>query len=71
MKRVKRAWNGGSREAAMEASRRRTEEAIMAGCERCPTCHGSGLLEANVCKTCGAAGFLVPPDGMPLPRVTR
>lgn len=68
MKRARRVWNGGSREAAMAASRQRTEEAIASGCERCPTCHGEGLTGAQtICPQCGAAGFLVPPGGMPLP----
>ena len=69
MSKVRKAWNGGSREAAMRESARRTEEAIASGCERCPTCNGRGLLdELTICPQCGAAGFLVPPGGMPLPR---
>jgi hypothetical protein len=66
MKRRK-AWNGGSREAALAESKRRTEEAIASGCPRCPECNGDGLLNATtICPTCGAAGFLVPPGGMPI-----
>jgi len=65
MKRARKAWNGGSREAALAESRQRTEDAIASGCERCPTCHGEGLVEADICPRCGAAGFLVPPGGMP------
>ena len=65
MKRRK-AWNGGSREAALAESKRRTEEAIASGCLRCPECKGDGLLNATICPTCHAAGFLVPRGGMPL-----
>ena len=63
----RKAWNGGSREAAMAAARRRTEQAIASGCERCPECGGAGLLNGEaICPACGAAGFLVPPGGMPM-----
>ena len=70
--RVRKAWLGGSREAAAREARQRTEDAIASGCERCPMCHGEGLLDAvTICPQCRAAGFLVPPGGMPLPRERR
>ena len=68
MKRYPRAWNGGSREAAMEAAQKAAEAAIASGCHRCPTCNGKGLLPGPViCARCGAAGYLVPAGGMPKP----
>lgn len=66
MTRARKAWNGGSREAAMQASRDATEAAIASGCPRCPECHGEGLLpDHTICPTCGAAGHPIPPGGMP------
>ena len=62
----RKAWNGGTLGAAMTEAARRTEAAIAAGCERCPSCHGHGLVDAlTICPRCGAAGFLAPPEGMP------
>lgn len=65
----RKAWNGGSREAAMREAKDRTERAIASGCPRCPTCQGEGMFTAppRVCDTCGAAGYLVPEGGMPAP----
>jgi hypothetical protein len=67
IRRVRKAWNGGSPEAALAAAHRRTEEAIAAGCPRCPICQGDGgQSAAALCPTCGGAGCLVPAAGMPL-----
>lgn len=67
-----KAWNGGSREAALAAADGRTERAIQSGCPRCSRCDGVGALEDEnqllaVCLDCGGAGFLVPAGGMPVP----
>ena len=70
MRKVRRAWNGGSREAALKAAHDASEAAIASGWERCPGCGGSGRapgLPPTVCPQCGGAGFLVPSEGMPLP----
>lgn len=69
MKRARKAWNGGSRDAAMAAAQQRTEEAIASGCPRCVLCAGDGGLAAgDICPHCCGAGFLVPPGGMPVPK---
>jgi len=68
VRRARKAWNGGSVEAAMAAATERAERAIAADCPRCPTCEGAGLLPGPVvCATCGAAGYLVPEGSMPAP----
>ena len=69
---VVKTWNGGSREAALEAAADRTEKAIASGCPRCGRCDGIGALEDEqqllaICPDCGGAGFLVPAGGMPMP----
>jgi hypothetical protein len=65
-KRARKAWNGGSKEAAMTAARQYAERAIASGCERCPTCEGKGLLDGpTFCLHCSSAGFFVPEGGMP------
>ena len=72
MSSVKRAWNGGSREAALAAAQRRADEAIAAGCQRCTACKGDGGMSTGViCLGCGGAGFLVPPGGMPIIRIQK
>lgn len=72
MKRLRKAWNGGSIEAALKAAREFTERAIKAGCIRCDNCGGQGGSEANgVCVQCGGAGFLVPAEGMPFMEHTQ
>lgn len=38
----RKAWNGGSREAAIAAAKLQTELAIGVGCLRCPACAGEG-----------------------------
>ena len=65
----RKAWNGGSPDAAMKAARERTEAAIASGCPRCPDCGGTGGDRdvMTICGTCRGAGFLVPKGGMPLP----
>lgn len=68
MKRARKAWNGGSREAAMALADKRTDEAIASGCERCPTCAGRGfVVRPEICRQCGGCGFLIPAGGMPVP----
>lgn len=72
-RRARKAWNGGSRERAMDLARERTEAAIASGCPRCLICHGTGGGENPlwICGDCGGAGFLVPIGGMPIPGSAR
>lgn len=71
LNRVRKAWNGGSREAALAIAHDRTERAIASGCPRCNRCNGAGALQDEdqllaLCPDCGGAGYLVPPNGMPM-----
>lgn len=62
-----RCWNGGSRKTAMAEAKRRTEQAITFGCERCPFCRGLGIMLGDpkyLCESCSGSGFLVPECGI-------
>jgi DnaJ-class molecular chaperone len=68
MRRVRKAWNGGSIEAAMEAARNRRDAMITQGATLCDECGGEGgLRESGVCQQCRGAGCILPADGLKLP----
>jgi len=68
MKKVKRAWNGGSIERAMEFARQRRDEMISQGAWLCDECNGEGgTVLAGVCQQCHGAGCIIPADGLRLP----
>jgi len=67
MKRTRKAWNGGSVEAALSAARQRNEIAISQGAMRCGDCGGEGALnDVTICPLCRGAGILAPPGGVQL-----
>jgi DnaJ-class molecular chaperone len=75
-KRVRKAWNGGSREAAIEYANARRDKMIEQGAALCYRCDGEGIVEGvvagdteyerRVCVDCGGAGVIVPPEGLRL-----
>lgn len=56
MKKHQKAWNGGSKEAALELARQRIENSIARGAIRCIACQGSQIIGDDLCPTCGGAG---------------
>jgi len=67
MTRVRKAWNGGSIEAAMEAARVRRDKMIAQGASLCDECNGEGgSVASGVCIECHGAGVILPPGGLKL-----
>ena len=68
MTKVRKAWNGGSIEAAMESARRLRDEMIKQGAWLCDECGGEGGLPVSgVCQQCRGAGCIIPSEGLKLP----
>jgi len=68
MAEARKAWNGGSIEAAMEFARQRRDEMIRQGAWLCDECNGEGgTILAGVCQQCHGAGCIIPADGLKLP----
>ena len=66
-KRVRKAWNGGSIEAAMQYARERRNKIIEQGASLCDECKGEGGLPiSGLCRQCHGAGYIVPPEGLKL-----
>jgi hypothetical protein len=65
MSQVKKAWNGGSIEAAMQYGRERRDEMISQGATLCDECNGEGgTILAGVCQQCHGAGCIIPAEGL-------
>lgn len=67
MRKVRKAWNGGSREAAMIAARKQVDVLIEQGAMLCSECLGEGHVHDHLCIKCRGAGCIVPPGGLKLP----
>lgn len=62
-----KAWNGGSRERAMELARERVDKMIEQGASLCAECNGAGgTYTSGVCIACRGAGCILPPGGLTL-----
>lgn len=63
-----RAWNGGSRERAMEIAAQRRDKMLEQGASTCAACGGEGALdETNVCPQCTGSGVILPAGGLQIP----
>ncbi len=67
MKRARKAWNGGSIEAAMEYARKQRDKMIEQGATLCDECGGEGGTIFGVCQQCRGAGCIIPADGLRIP----
>jgi hypothetical protein len=66
---ARKAWNGGSVEAAMQSAREWRDKAIAQGASLCDECGGEGGSQASgVCIQCHGAGCILPPEGLALER---
>jgi hypothetical protein len=63
---MRRAWNGGSIERAMELARERNNKLIAQGASLCDECNGNGGTIHGVCIGCRGAGVILPPEGLTL-----
>ena len=66
---ARRAWNGGTQEAAAEYARKLTATMIEQGATLCERCTGEGIYIADrggICSACRGAGVIIPPDGLKL-----
>lgn len=64
MRRVRKAWNGGSRERALELARERVNVMISQGATLCTECEGYGGSNDALCSSCRGAGCHLPPEGL-------
>lgn len=65
MRRARKAWNGGSIEAAMQHARGLRDKAIEQGATLCDECGGAGGSPiSGVCYQCRGAGCIPPPGGL-------
>lgn len=60
------AWNGGSRERAMELARDRVDVMVSQGATLCTECDGHGGTSDALCDVCRGAGCFLPPEGLKL-----
>ena len=67
MTRCRKAWNGGSIEAAMRAARERVDVLVRQGATICDKCGGDGGSEFDgLCQECFGAGCVLPEGGLKL-----
>lgn len=64
--RVRKAWNGGSRERALELARDRVDVMVAQGAALCTECDGHGGTSQALCVRCRGAGCILPPEGLKL-----
>lgn len=68
MSTVRKAWNGGSIEAALQYAKERRDVMISQGASLCDECAGEGGLQASgICQQCHGSGCIIPADGLRLP----
>jgi|SRR5882672_798027 len=69
MKRTRKAWRGGSVEAAMRYAREDRDKTIEQGATLCDECNGEGVCPiSGVCFQCRGAGCVLPSGGLQLPK---
>ena len=64
---ARRAWNGGTQEAAAEYARKMTATMVEQGATICGRCAGEGLYIADrggICSACRGAGAIIPQEGL-------
>lgn len=68
MRKVRKAWNGASIEAAIQYAKERRDECIRQGATLCDECAGEGgTILAGVCQQCHGAGCIIPAEGLRMP----
>src|SRR5690348_5290286 len=60
----RKAWNGGSIEAAMEAARERQKVIVGQGASICDECGGDGGTIHGICAVCHGQGVILPFGGL-------
>jgi DnaJ-class molecular chaperone len=63
---MRKSWNGGSIESAMELARERQKKLIAQGASLCDECNGNGGTIYAVCIQCHGAGVILPSEGLTL-----
>ena len=62
---TRKAWNGGSVEAAMNYARQQQQAVIGQGASPCDECGGAGVSSASgICVACHGAGTILPFGGL-------
>lgn len=66
--RAPKAWNGGSKERALDLAAERRKLLVSQGAAYCNACGGAGGTAHALCEACGGAGVIIPSGGLTLAR---